>query len=597
VTKPTLSQFNYLAQIFVQRYERYLPTAFDESMSLLQKVNKIIHHLHETDQLVNDVVEQWNAVMEWVMGEGLHDVAEEKIEELLESGYFNDLIHQLFGDSYNYASLKHNVKLGAYLDIFDIMQACVFDKKNQCLYVSYEDQHKRFSTPTMIIAKLNTTGQLLGEMFFQNIGHGDGFNIDLTNSKNMILNLSQNGNYMTVRTAFTNGQTINDLATQTTVLTQFAGRDWKLSFNEEQTVFTLMDANNPSFVNVYEQNILNVATLPAPTRVITLDASARPYQGMAVGRKSIFVLTGVDGTSVQINQYPHKIWEYEISSGTLVNSRPLIEFVSMQSSNGYSEPEGLQVVLDENYSEILLLGYARGQFRQRINELYEISAKGTDALTRRISRGYYRENGAVKGLINDANQLLSDIFETGAWSVNTAKDTPTGRRGFLYNDVSYDGVDILQTYVASNGIIYTRWIYWSNSTKTITDWLDAKTSVNFIRDPENEATYENGVSKGGFFKGIVTYRERTPIGHRAYLEGAFLINSSTLPITGGWKKIATVVDKPYSKIPLVASSFSATVNNVMGYIDTDGSLYIQGSGATGGYYTFGAQTYPVSSSS
>ena len=591
--KPTLSSFNMLASVFVQRYERYLPTAFDESMSLLEKVNKIIHHLHETDQLVNEVVEQWNEVMNWVMGEGLHEVAEEKIEELLESGYFNDLIHTLFGDSYNYASLKHNVKLGAYLDIFDIMQTCVFDKKNQCLYVAYEDQHKRFSTPTMIIAKLNTTGQLLGEMFFQNIGHGDGFNIDLTNSKNMILNLSQNGNYMTVRTAFTNGQTINDLASQTTVLTQFGGRDWKLSFNEEQTVFTLMDANDPSFVNVYEQNILNVSSLPSPTRVIALDASARPYQGMAVGRKSIFVLTGVDGSSSQINQYPHKIWEYEIATGNLINSRPLIEFVSMQSSNGYSEPEGLQVVLDENYSEILLVGYVRGQFRQRINEIYEISAKGTDALTRRISRGYYRENGGVKGIVDDANQLLSDIFETGAWTVNTAKDTPTGRRGFLYNDVSYDGVDILQTYVSSAGLIYTRWIYWSNATKTITDWIDYKTNANFARDAKVNATLMTGVSNGSFFDPIYTYRERTPIGHRAYLEGTFTIDSAVLPITGGWKKIAKVSHVPYYKVPLTVTSFSGANNNVMGYIDTDGSVYVQGSGATSGYYTFGTVTYPI----
>jgi len=31
-----------LKKLFLQRYERYLPTAFDESMSLLEKMNKLI---------------------------------------------------------------------------------------------------------------------------------------------------------------------------------------------------------------------------------------------------------------------------------------------------------------------------------------------------------------------------------------------------------------------------------------------------------------------------------------------------------------------------------------------------------------------------
>jgi len=593
MTKPSLTSFNVLAEVMIQRYERYLPTAFDESMTLLQKVNKIIRHLHETDQLVNDVVEQWNKVMDWVMGEGLHDVAEEKIDELLQSGYFDDLIHKLFGDSYNYASLKQNVKLGAYLEVFDIMQQTVFDKKNQCLYAAYEDQHKRFSTPTMIIAKMNTTGQLLGEMFFQNIAHGDGFNVDLNAADNLILNLTQNGNFLTVRTQFVNGKVINDLATQCTVLPQFTGRDWKLSFNEDQTVFALQDASTSSSVQVYKKNILNVSSLPAPDMVITLDTSARPYQGMAIGRKSIFCMTGVDSNSAQINQYPHKIWEYSIETGELVNSRPMIDFVSMQSSNNYSEPEGLQVVLDENFSEILLVGYTRGQFRQRINELYEISAKGTGSLTRRISRGYYRENGGVKGYINDATQKLEDVFESGAFSVGLAADTPTGRRGFLYNDVSYDGVDILQTFVSSAGLLYTRWIYWSNSTKTVTEWIDYKTTANFARDAKVNATLMTGVSNGSFFDPIYTYKERTPIGHRAYLEGTFTIDSAVLPITGGWKKIAKVTHAPYYKVPVTVTSFSGANNNVMGYIDTDGSVYVQGSGATSGYYTFGTVTYPV----
>ena len=41
-----------LKKLFLQRYERYLPTAFDESMSLLEKMNKLI----ETQNALIDVI-------------------------------------------------------------------------------------------------------------------------------------------------------------------------------------------------------------------------------------------------------------------------------------------------------------------------------------------------------------------------------------------------------------------------------------------------------------------------------------------------------------------------------------------------------------
>src|SRR5699024_4217006 len=47
---------NSLKKLFLQRYERYLPTAFDESMSLLEKMNKLIEAQNSIIDVVNNHV-------------------------------------------------------------------------------------------------------------------------------------------------------------------------------------------------------------------------------------------------------------------------------------------------------------------------------------------------------------------------------------------------------------------------------------------------------------------------------------------------------------------------------------------------------------
>jgi Domain of unknown function (DUF4886) len=93
MTKPNITPFPNVAPLSVQRYEKYLPTAFDDSLNLLQKLNKVIHQLDEIGSISNEVVDQWNTVMEWVMGEGLNDGLVEKLNTLLEDGTIEQLLN------------------------------------------------------------------------------------------------------------------------------------------------------------------------------------------------------------------------------------------------------------------------------------------------------------------------------------------------------------------------------------------------------------------------------------------------------------------------------------------------------------------------
>lgn len=100
-----------IPQMMVQKYERYLPTAFDESLSLLQKVNKIheflnlvITHINEVTETTNDIVnlqndkinelsKDFNDLNEWARGEGLELSTSTVLNEWLNDGTLADIIN------------------------------------------------------------------------------------------------------------------------------------------------------------------------------------------------------------------------------------------------------------------------------------------------------------------------------------------------------------------------------------------------------------------------------------------------------------------------------------------------------------------------
>jgi hypothetical protein len=93
MTKPVINSFSQLAEISIHYYQRYLPTAFNEELTLLQKVNKIIKVLTDMGKLSNDVVTQWNEVMGWVMGEGLDDAVSAKLDQMVQDGTLDEIIN------------------------------------------------------------------------------------------------------------------------------------------------------------------------------------------------------------------------------------------------------------------------------------------------------------------------------------------------------------------------------------------------------------------------------------------------------------------------------------------------------------------------
>lgn len=95
----------------IHKYERYLPTAFDESLSLLEKVNKVIEFLNLVRDkanevavyvddgfevqinLLNEFIDDYNELKDYLLGDGLKDTAIEVLNKWYDDGTLAEIIN------------------------------------------------------------------------------------------------------------------------------------------------------------------------------------------------------------------------------------------------------------------------------------------------------------------------------------------------------------------------------------------------------------------------------------------------------------------------------------------------------------------------
>jgi hypothetical protein len=95
MTQPTITPWQTIPTMNFQEYERYLPSAFDEELTLLQKLNKLIKYTNDIGGLLNGIGAQWNEIVAWVMGEGLTDAVRDQLTIWLNDGTLANIIEQM----------------------------------------------------------------------------------------------------------------------------------------------------------------------------------------------------------------------------------------------------------------------------------------------------------------------------------------------------------------------------------------------------------------------------------------------------------------------------------------------------------------------
>lgn len=121
-----MDQFKKVSRdLFLQKYERYLPTAFDESLTILEKVNKIIEMLIKYGQLSDELIDYLNKFkleFDDKLKNNVDDIVDKMLNQWLQDGILFDLIDIKYGGMkkdfeqsffYNEIKMKEYVKTGS----------------------------------------------------------------------------------------------------------------------------------------------------------------------------------------------------------------------------------------------------------------------------------------------------------------------------------------------------------------------------------------------------------------------------------------------------------------------------------------------------
>lgn len=92
-----MDQFKKVSRdLFLQKYERYLPTAFDESLTILEKVNKIIEMLIKYGQLSDELIDYLNNFkleFDDKLKNNVDDIVDKMLNQWLQDGTLDHIIN------------------------------------------------------------------------------------------------------------------------------------------------------------------------------------------------------------------------------------------------------------------------------------------------------------------------------------------------------------------------------------------------------------------------------------------------------------------------------------------------------------------------
>lgn len=98
--------FRRLNELTNYKYERYLPTAFDDTLSLLEKINKVIEYLNVLISINNDMAteieklrDEFRELKEYLLNGGLENDVRIVLQEWFDNGKLSQIINdQVFGE-------------------------------------------------------------------------------------------------------------------------------------------------------------------------------------------------------------------------------------------------------------------------------------------------------------------------------------------------------------------------------------------------------------------------------------------------------------------------------------------------------------------
>lgn len=170
-----VEHFARLNKYFIQRYERYLPTAFDESMTLLEKVNKVIEGLNTIVRHINDqseTLEEWQTDLLSDLDTTLDDYVTElnTLKNTYET-FREDILNDILPDS------TLNILTGWFNDgtLEQIINENIFnDIRNDILKKADKSETQNFQDQldTLVLGSGDSSAEVVGARGTQNTLNG-----------------------------------------------------------------------------------------------------------------------------------------------------------------------------------------------------------------------------------------------------------------------------------------------------------------------------------------------------------------------------------------------------------------------------------------
>lgn len=468
MTKPIFSPFSPLTTINVQPYERYLPAAFDDSLSMLEKINKVREYANQIGLTTNQLIEQWNELSAWVLGDGLSDEIANKMQEWLDDGTIGRIINSDMYVGYNinttqpsyFTSLNFPNSNPAF---GPIMQGFYITKDARNIYSNYINFNEDTGQDSFYLVRFDSTGKELDRMLLKDVGHGTtlGFEEQDTNVY-FWLDLANGTNGTRLgRFLYEAGQTltIDNIA----VYSSFGGLTQGHPIVDGAYLYMARDNGNSTWT-VEKRLLADVKTgVDNLITSINIPSTLNWLQGYAVDEDKLYWLTG---DAYEVGNYAQLLTEF---SWTTKQQTRQIDLSFAPVEDQRKEPEGLFVYTDpKTGAKSLFVGIASDDYVEKNNKLYAFHSvlnfrKFTGMKLEDIPRNIESyQPQQITGF--DGRQLFT--INSGESVFNKVKNFQGLATGYA-NSGTTDGADTtnsgrLLINFSSYGTGYIQWIDWQN---------------------------------------------------------------------------------------------------------------------------------------
>ena len=493
--KPNVTTWKDIPIISLQQYERYLPSAFDEELTLLQKLNKVIKYLDDIGVLLNGIGTQWNQIVDWVMGAGLEDAVNAKLTEWLNDGTLQTIIDAVLNglvddlqaqidelknaeNVFDYTAVEPEIVTHLNGIRNAVNQSIAIDPKTREIYTTQSDS---LSPEGFYINRLTPAGEYVSSMLINQGGHGTQIAIErLTDAGgNLMIWFYHTGKGKLVCIPYQDNAVIT--TTQATAFTDYTpaslvGRYFTPTYDPYFDRIALRQDAGRVEIRKRSDIVGGIDTVLyyADIDPTENDPVNRPMQGSVTYDSTIYWQSGLSSSVMRISKYDG-VAHTKVSTQDI---NVLAQDGMDEFRDSFHEPEGLTYfVHPKTGKHSLLFALTTGGMGKRFSLLYALNQKNASDYwqsIRNLSAPSYSPTKGMRALsVEDGTTSLAILTKYGTFYIDN-----TTAKGFT--DFPYP--------VGDAGW----WLYVSpmNQTFTCTQTLVRSSSTNKILILERVVTFD-----------------------------------------------------------------------------------------------------------